>query len=98
MNESGWAVLARTPGNPLLFGIGALGSFMTSVSQDLVLRLLRRMDRRTQKHTHTKNKEWKHNTVPVGSESFSSQFDFCSSIPSIEFDLLQRDLELETKE
>lgn len=28
----------------------------------------------------------------VGSESFSSQFDFCSSIPRTEFDLLDRDL------
>ena len=35
---------------------------------------------RTHAHTHTH--------TPVGSESFSSQFDFCSSIPSIEFDLL----------
>ena len=35
MDEPGWAVLARTPGNPLLFAISALGSFMTSVSQDL---------------------------------------------------------------
>ena len=32
MNEPGWA---RTPGKPLLFAISALGSFMTSVSQDL---------------------------------------------------------------
>ena len=32
MNEPGWA---RTPGEPLLFAISALGSFMTSVSQDL---------------------------------------------------------------
>ena len=32
MNEPGWA---RTPGNPLLFAISALGSFMTTVSQDL---------------------------------------------------------------
>lgn len=28
----------------------------------------------------------------VGSESFSSQFDFCSSIPRTDFDLLDRDL------
>ena len=35
MNKPGWAVLARTPGNPLLFAISALGSFMTSVSHDL---------------------------------------------------------------
>ena len=32
LNEPGWA---RTPGKPLLFAISALGSFMTSVSQDL---------------------------------------------------------------
>ena len=32
MNEPGWA---RTTGKPLLFAISALGSFMTSVSQDL---------------------------------------------------------------
>lgn len=32
-------------------------------------------------------------TVPVGSESFSSQFDFCSSIPSTDLDLLERDLQ-----
>ena len=32
MNEPGWA---RTPRKPLLFAISALGSFMTSVSQDL---------------------------------------------------------------
>lgn len=31
-------------------------------------------------------------TLPVGSESFSSQFDFCSSIPRTDFDLLDRDL------
>lgn len=35
------------------------------------------------------------NLLPVGSESFSSQFDFCSSIPCTDFDLLDRDLQLE---
>lgn len=32
-------------------------------------------------------------TLPVGSESFSSQFDFCSSIPRTDFDLPDRDLQ-----
>ena len=32
MNEPGWA---RTPGKALLFALSALGSFMTSVSQEL---------------------------------------------------------------
>ena len=27
LNEPGWAVLARTPGKPLLFAISALGFF-----------------------------------------------------------------------
>ena len=27
LNESGWAVIAKTPGKPLLFAISALGSF-----------------------------------------------------------------------
>ena len=42
LNEPCWAVIARIPGNPLLFAISALGSFMTSVSQDLGFTLLRR--------------------------------------------------------
>lgn len=33
--------------------------------------------------------------TPVGSESFSSQFDFCSSIPPADFDLLDRDLQFQ---
>lgn len=36
---------------------------------------------------------FKKSTLPVGSESFSSQFDFCSSIPRADFDLLDRDLQ-----
>lgn len=37
--------------------------------------------------------KFKKSTLPVGSESFSSQFDFCSSIPRTDFDLLDRDLQ-----
>ena len=37
MDEPGWAVLARTPEIPSDFAISALGSFMTSASQDLGL-------------------------------------------------------------